>query len=598
MKIEEAAFMNLVALARADGLTSQAELAAIERHREALGLSKEFADEILQKDKLDALAAGEIKGKPGDRKQILKMMIRVAYADGGLSSREKRLLKRVALSFGLGRIELKGLFFEIEQELGVKRRLRFSQTALVLVIVVSAAAVFFIYKHFSSETEQRWDETRIDLDELKAELGLEREEAVEALLKVRRSQDSLTRNESTLAERLIELEKKSAEERSALKDALTTEHQNQQARMQAEIERLRSELSRVRSLNAVFKEIEKEYGKSILLIFTTYDLVLDKQRVTQGSMGSGFFVSSTGHIVTNKHVVNPWKFSGDSVMLMDRGFTIDQASLLLAAWPAGAEIKTAQGGLNIDGAYSTAAGTLEQEKITPDTFETRMEMLSMGMTYQGDFHTIDNGDLALLKAVTASPVRPIPLAGAGDRLAKLDPVMVLGFPTGINILESTTAETSPSLGEVRKIETSIMVTAPIVSGNSGGPLIDARGNVVGVASKIFGEATLGSCIPTEYILPLLPAASDLLENILVLEASDAYRAALDDLRLAGRRTTDAKMLETAGEIRARLLTIRDEMLVEAEKAEGRDSKRKAYQEIANRFGPVWGRQALELLRGL
>ena len=100
MKIEEAAFINLAALARADGLTSQSELDVLERHREALGLSREFADGILGKDGLKALAAGEIKGKPGDRKHILKMMIRVACADGVLSSREKGLLRRVAQSFG------------------------------------------------------------------------------------------------------------------------------------------------------------------------------------------------------------------------------------------------------------------------------------------------------------------------------------------------------------------------------------------------------------------------------------------------------------------------------------------------------------------
>jgi hypothetical protein len=366
--------------------------------------------------------------------------------------------------------------------------------------------------------------------------------------------------------------------------------------MQAEIERLRTELKRVKSLNTVFKEIEREYGGSILLIFTSYELVLNQQRIPQGSMGSGFFVSSTGHIVTNKHVVQPWKFTADAIMLMENGYTIDESTMLVAAWPAGAEFMTEAGQLNVDAAYSTLQKTLRVDRTTPDSFESRSERLETGMVYRGLFHTIDVSDLAVLKATSPVPVKALPLAEAGDRLAKLDPVMVLGFPIGINILETTRAETSPSLGEVRKIEKTIMVTAPIVPGNSGGPLIDARGRVVGVASKIFGEATLGSCIPPEYILPLLPEASDLLNTALELEAADSYRAALDDLRLAGLRSSGGSAEEAIGETRDRLLTIRDEMMTAARDAGDSNARKKAYQKIVDRFGPIWAREAVEKLR--
>ena len=269
MKLEEAAFVNLVALARADGLLSPSERSLLERYQEALGISKEFAEGVLEKETIRALGAKEIKGKPDDRRRVLKMMIRVAYAEDGISGKERLMINRVARSFGMGRIALKGLFLEIERELGIRRRLRVSQWVAVSTVVIAAIVVGLTFEHFSGKTEQRFDEARFDLDALKTELGLERSLAEDALQKVRRSQENLSQSETALSERLEELDKTGVRERDALKTALTAEQKAQQDKLKAEVERLRGELARVRSLNAVFQEIEKEYGGSILLIFTS-----------------------------------------------------------------------------------------------------------------------------------------------------------------------------------------------------------------------------------------------------------------------------------------------------------------------------------------
>lgn len=560
MKLEEAAFVNLVVLARADGLVTSSESSLLERYRGALGITDEQAGTILEKKNLKPLGAKDIQGKPSDRLHILKLMIRMAHVDGKVSTCERRLLKKIAHSFGIGRLALKSLFLEIEQELGVKRRLRVSQVTVAAVLVVAVVAVWITFRHFSSKAESGLDETRIDLNALKAAVERDRAEAAKALAKVKESQKKLAEQEKTLAERLKEVER------------------NDQ---RAEVDQLKRELERLRSINTVFQEIEKEYAGSIFLIYTTYDLAWKTHRVTRGSMGSGFFVSSSGHIVTNKHVVQPWKFNADDIMLMDNGFAIDESTLLMAAWPAGSEVKTDKGELSFDEAYSTVSKDLDLAATAADTFVKQTGRLESGMTYEGEFHTLDHGDLAVLKASPAGPVKPLPLAGAG--LEKLDPVMVLGFPTGIHILETTVAETSPSLGEVRKIEKSIMVTAPIVSGNSGGPLVDEGGHVVGVASGTYGEATLGSCIPASHILLLLPEAADLLEAAKGHEDAGAYRAALDDLRLAGQRTGDEKEQKAIDAARARILEIRDRMLKEAGQAE-ENERAAAYKAVVDLFG--------------
>ena len=74
---------------------------------------------------------------------------------------------------------------------------------------------------------------------------------------------------------------------------LTEEQKSRQDQMNRDVERLRKELARVRSINAIFKDIEKEYDSSILLIFTTYDLVVDQSRVTRASCGTSWTRAKT-----------------------------------------------------------------------------------------------------------------------------------------------------------------------------------------------------------------------------------------------------------------------------------------------------------------
>ncbi len=598
MKPEQAAYVNLVALARADRRMTDDEMALLEEYRKVLGISKAEAEEIEQIADLQVVPPREMNARPADRLQIVKMMIRVGYADGAVTPGEKRLLRKVARSFGIGRIALSGLFWEIGRELGIQRRLRVSQIVAGATIVVAAVAIWIIITQTNSETSERIDAARLDFDRLKQELGLERSRADEALRKVLDAQEDRHEAEAALADRLKELEEKSARERTALKSTLDAEQKNQRQAMTAEIERLRAELARVRDLNATFQEIEKRTDPSILLILTTYDLVLGTDRLTQASMGTGFFVTSSGHIVTNKHVVQPWKFDADQIALIDKGAALDEASILMAAWSAGTDVKTPKGGVNFDDAFTTIKNSLRLDKTTPDTFVVQRRPLGSGGFYTGKFHTANSGDLALLKAEAYPPVRALPLEPDLTAMKKLDMVMVMGFPTGIHILETTRAATSPSLGEIRKIENSILVTAPIVPGNSGGPLIDARGNVAGVAAANFGDATLGSCIPAKHILPLLPTSAELLEHSKELETTEEFRAALDELRLADQRCNDDAMHETIGEVRARILEVRDEMIAEAQRIGDGPVRKKALEKIVDSFSSRWASEAVESLKDL
>jgi serine protease Do len=168
-------------------------------------------------------------------------------------------------------------------------------------------------------------------------------------------------------------------------------------------------------------------------------------------------------------------------------------SVRVCAWPHGSHLRHATGVLDTAAAYSTASGTLKVVAVAPDAPAPGAPP-----------HAPDNRDLALIRCRVRGDVVTLPLAKDTSRIAKLDPVMVLGYPRGIKLLEGETAWSSPVTGRVRKAEDSIYIAAPIVPGNSGGPLIDLNGDVIGVATRIGGDSTLGCCISVDHLRALLP----------------------------------------------------------------------------------------------
>ena len=140
-----------------------------------------------------------------------------------------------------------------------------------------------------------------------------------------------------------------------------------------------------------------------------------------GSSGTGFFVSTQGHLVTNAHVVK------------------DCGSI---------EVKAS------DGVRISAS------KLAAD----------------------ERNDLALLRVeIGASPPRVAALR-AGVRLG--EGVEAFGFPH-IGLLASAGNFTTGSVAALSGINDDsgfLQVSAPVQSGNSGGPLLDQSGNVVGVVT--------------------------------------------------------------------------------------------------------------------
>ena len=253
-----------------------------------------------------------------------------------------------------------------------------------------------------------------------------------------------------------------------------------------------------------FKALDDALRPSLLLVHTRYVLEHPTADAKQlSATGTGFFVSADGLAVTNKHVLQPWRFQGRAVELLANGYDLDADSVRTWAWREGETVLRGDRSPSPATAFRRGDGTLEVVALAPDA-ELAVARRPVALRKTGLFvHANDNGDLAILRCKVRTPVAAVTLADASDSVRRLDPIMVLGYPRGLHLLESTRAVSSPSVGRVRKIEQTIYVTAPVVGGNSGGPLVNADGRIVGVATRTSGASTLACCLRIEHARALL-----------------------------------------------------------------------------------------------
>ena len=143
-----------------------------------------------------------------------------------------------------------------------------------------------------------------------------------------------------------------------------------------------------------------------------------EKRKTNESSGSGFIISSTGIAVTNQHVV-------------EKCISI---------------------------------------KVRNQSFEYLAKLLTAD----------ESNDLAIIQIGSNTKFETLKLRSTPAKLA--EPVAALGFPLPGVLSPSVGASTGTvsSLSGIRGDSRFIQINAPVQPGNSGGPLIDERANVVGV----------------------------------------------------------------------------------------------------------------------
>jgi S1-C subfamily serine protease len=160
------------------------------------------------------------------------------------------------------------------------------------------------------------------------------------------------------------------------------------------------------------------------------------------AQGSGFVVTKQGHVLTNSHVITDAGENRASVGGAERVYVVfadgDRIPASIVGW---------------------------------DLFD----------------------DTGLIKFDPADHVAsPVPL-GDSDAVVAGEPVAAIGSPFGNEIslavgVVSAVSRSIPSLTSRYNVANAIQIDAPINHGNSGGPLLDARGRVIGINAQIRSES--------------------------------------------------------------------------------------------------------------
>lgn len=139
-------------------------------------------------------------------------------------------------------------------------------------------------------------------------------------------------------------------------------------------------------------------------------------------------------------------------------------------------------------------------------------------------------DIAVLKITPDESTKLIPMEiGNSDELVVGEGVVAIGCPAGVEFIGTVTdgivsainrnVELTDSYGSVQKTMTLIQTNATINHGNSGGPLINSRGQVIGINTlKLSSDYEgIGFSIPMSGALPII---SQLIEHGEVIERTE------------------------------------------------------------------------------
>lgn len=195
---------------------------------------------------------------------------------------------------------------------------------------------------------------------------------------------------------------------------------------------------------------------------TTTTIMRDifNRQVGAQAMGSGFIVNENGYIMTNDHVI---------------------------------------ASLTSDTGYSSGGGYADQVAVVlNDGSQLPAEILWSDSTL----------DLAILKVEPEVPLKAVKL-GNSDELLIGEQAIAIGNPFALEFHGTVTAGYISGLnrtlrGQDTTMQDLIQTDASINQGNSGGPLLNAKGEVIGINTmKISSGEGLGFAIPVNTAKPII-----------------------------------------------------------------------------------------------
>jgi hypothetical protein len=213
--------------------------------------------------------------------------------------------------------------------------------------------------------------------------------------------------------------------------------------------------------------------------------------------GTAFLVDKDGYMLTSRHVVCPWLEDTNLLATVYHFREMEKLPELkyrIFLWFEGAR------------AFNRVSRLLESPDLTDvyfveNAFSTESEpRLSIAGVPKSPVQTRQmitsplKDDFAIIKIdQVPAGLKPLPLDLKLDSqsVPKLSRLITIGFPLGSRTQEDT-VNASVTGGNVRRtFDNVIQVDTSLYGGNSGGPIIDARGMVIGIAAGVALDVAQG-----------------------------------------------------------------------------------------------------------
>ncbi|SDP60675.1 trypsin-like peptidase domain-containing protein [Desulforhopalus singaporensis] len=243
--------------------------------------------------------------------------------------------------------------------------------------------------------------------------------------------------------------------------------------------------------SVVLEQYANRYAPSVAFLVTEYWVEVDNIRYYSNvAEGTAFLADAGGYLLTGRHVVCPWledpTFLGAVGQLRLRGMQ-PKFGYRIFLWFDGQK------------AFNRGARMLESPELT-DIFSVETAFRTDGEPYlsiagvaKPPLQTRQlitsplRDDFAVLKIDhVPEGLQSLPLAPDMDpqKIPRMSPVIALGFPLGRRT-QADIVNVSVTAGHVRRtFENLIHIDASIYGGNSGGPIIDSRGYVIGIVAGV------------------------------------------------------------------------------------------------------------------
>jgi hypothetical protein len=212
----------------------------------------------------------------------------------------------------------------------------------------------------------------------------------------------------------------------------------------------------------------------------TYELAGEKIQQAIGGSGTGFFITPDGYIATNAHVVSDVHDGDDAAKEALYKLLLKELDRVYAKEIARMSDQEVERLLR-----SIKLVNLEKRAyvVLPNGDKLDYKIAQYGKPGSGR-------DAAIIKVKTENaPTLPI---GDSTRTQVADQIVVLGYPgvADMKVLldEKSQLQCSVTDGAISSLkrassgEQILQISAPITHGNSGGPALDLKGNVIGLAT--------------------------------------------------------------------------------------------------------------------